>query len=164
MRKTMLRIVAIAALLISLCADFDVSAQNRRRHRRRSTQPPATVYTPLPAPPPQPTTRTLVSSEFAVPPGYFYTTQFSIPAGTVGHVYGRFRATGGDNIKVHLMNSDGYENFQHGSEYLTYYSSGKVTVGTIDVRLGEGSYYLVFENKYSVVSNKIVRADVFLEY
>jgi|GEM_PF-2941503 len=107
----------------------------------------------------------IAASSFAVPPSYYHSFPIHIPNGvTGGRVLGRFRATSGDNIKAHIMDSDALENFRHGNQFLTYYSSGKVTVGNINVRLRSGQYFLVFENFYSTFSNKVVRADVMLEF
>lgn len=107
----------------------------------------------------------IAATSFAVPPNYYQSFAINIPEGvTSGHVFGRFRATSGDNIQVHVMDADALENFRHRNQFLTYYSSGKVTVGNIDVNLRPGQYFLVFENFYSVISNKVVRADVMLEY
>jgi hypothetical protein len=100
-----------------------------------------------------------------VPPNYYQSFTINIPNNVpAGRVFGRFRATSGDNIQVHIMDADALENFRHRNQFLTYYSSGKVTVGNINVNLRPGQYFLVFENFYSVISNKVVRAGVMLEY
>lgn len=131
-------------------------------------------YAPTPAgvpartAPPRPNGRQqywVAASSFAVPPNYYQSFAINIPEGIPsGHVFGRFRATSGDNIQVHIMDADALENFKHRNQFLTYYSSGKVTVGNINANLRPGQYFLVFENFYSVFSNKVVRADVMLEY
>jgi hypothetical protein len=41
-----------------------------------------------------------------------------------------------------------------------YYDSGEVTVGKIDVRLKPGTYYLVFDNSFSGLSNKAITSDI----
>jgi hypothetical protein len=129
--------------------------------------PPAGVMART-APPPQPTARqqySVAATSFAVPPNYYQSFTINIPDNVpAGHVFGRFQATSGDNIQVHIMDADALENFRHRNQFLTYYSSGKVTVGNINVNLRPGQYFLVFENFYSVISNKVVRADVMLEY
>lgn len=45
-----------------------------------------------------------------------------------------------------------------------WYDSGKATVGTIDVRLSPGRYFLVFSNTFSMFANKVVTADLWLHY
>jgi hypothetical protein len=128
--------------------------------------PPAVA--PTRTAPPRPNTRQqywVTATSFAVPPNYYQSFAINIPDGVQsGHVFGRFRATSGDNIQVHILDADALENFRHRNQFLTYYSSGKVTVGNINVNLKPGQYFLVFENFYSVISNKVVRADVMLEY
>lgn len=107
----------------------------------------------------------VAAASFAVPPNYYHSFPIYIPEGVPGgRVVGRFRATSGDNIRVHIMDADALENFRHRNQFLTYYRSGKVTVGNIDVNLRPGQYFLVFENFYSTFSNKVVRADVMLEF
>jgi len=61
------------------------------------------------------------------------------------------------------MDDDALENWQHGATVKTYYSSGRLTVGNIKVRLGEGDYNLVFSNLYSTFSIKEVTANVELQ-
>jgi hypothetical protein len=107
----------------------------------------------------------LANSSFALPPGYFQSFPINIPSEVgAGRVYGRFQATQGNNVQVHIVDADGFTNLKNRSQYLAFYESGRVTVGTIDVRLRPGLYYLVFENLYSTFSNKVVQANVFLEY
>lgn len=73
-------------------------------------------------------------------------------------VKGKFRATGGshNDIEVYILDDDGFENWRNGNQAQTYYNSGRVTVGTYGVTLPAGSYHLVFNNRFSVVSNKAV--------
>ncbi|PYS49163.1 MAG: hypothetical protein DMF68_10990 [Acidobacteria bacterium] len=99
--------------------------------RTANISPPIDTSPPVSVSPasPQSKVTTLVANEFAVPPNYYYTVRFTIPSGVLGHIYGRFRAVRGDNIRVYVLDSDGYENFQHGSNFSPYFSSGKVTVG-----------------------------------
>lgn len=132
-----------------------------------SYAPPPTGVVARTAPPQPPARRqySVAATSFAVPPNYYQSFAINIPNNVpAGHVFGRFRATSGDNIQVHIMDADALENFRHRNQFLTYYSSGKVTVGNIDVNLRPGQYFLIFENFYSVISNKVVRADVMLEY
>jgi hypothetical protein len=59
-----------------------------------------------------------------------------------------------------LLDADNFENFRNGNEYRAYHLSPRQTVGTIDVRLGQGEYRLIFSNVFSIVSNKIVSASI----
>jgi len=76
----------------------------------------------------------------------------------VTRVAGRFRARGGsgNNIEVFILDEDGFENWRNGNRTGTYYNSGRVTVGRFDVNLRPGIYYLVMNNSFSLVSNKVV--------
>lgn len=66
----------------------------------------------------------VAASSFAVPPNYYQSFAINIPEGVqAGHVVGRFRATSGDNIQVHIMDADALENFRHRNQFLTYYTS-----------------------------------------
>lgn len=70
-----------------------------------------------------------------------------------GIVTGRFRAEG--SINAYILDSDGLINFRGGTNAPTYYNSGNIIVANINVRLSQGSYYLVFHNQ-NILSNKSV--------
>lgn len=78
----------------------------------------------------------------------------------------KFNAEGGsgNDVMVYLLDSDSYVNWKNGHAYRQYYGSGKVTVGGFDVRLMPGKYYIVFSNKMSMFSNKVLRTDTTVEY
>lgn len=71
---------------------------------------------------------------------------------------GRFRAAGGskNDIEVYIMDDDNFENWKNGNQARTYYNSGRVTVANFNVRLAEGSYHLVFNNRWSIITPKAV--------
>lgn len=73
---------------------------------------------------------------------------------------GDFRAFGGtgNDIIVLVMNADSYVNWSNGHKVNPLYDSGQVTVGNISVNLSPGTYYVVFDNSFSVVTNKSVEA------
>lgn len=103
----------------------------------------------------------LVRSAFTVAPGMHRYFRFEVK-GAAAAVEGRFRAQGGsgNDIKVYILDEDGYENFKNGHSVSTFYNSGQVTVGAINATLGSGVYYLVFDNGYSAISNKAVTAAI----
>ncbi len=127
---------------------------------QQSSQP---VQPPPPQPAPQSNRVTLLSQVFEVRPGQYYTTTFTVPE-SGARIVGRFQAVSGDNIQVHIVDADNYANFQHRNPFRSYYSSGKSYSGNLDVRLAPGAYYLVFENSYSIISKKVVQANVSMEY
>ena len=102
----------------------------------------------------------LVNAQFVVKPGHFRSVRFHVGSNG-GSVVGRFRSD--TNIEVYIMDDDALENWQHGASVNTYYSSGRLTVANINVRLGEGDYNLVFSNTYSTFSIKEVTANVELQ-
>ena len=105
----------------------------------------------------------IVSEAFTIDAGSYSYFEFSVPRNG-RTVVGRFRASGGsgNDVEAFILDEDGFENFQNGHRVRTYYNSGRVTVGNINVFLDSGNYYLVFNNKFSVVSNKAVNARVSL--
>jgi hypothetical protein len=73
-------------------------------------------------------------------------------------VAAKFRARGGsgNDIEVFILDEDGFENWRNGHRVGTYYNSGRITVGRFDLNLRPGKYFLVMNNKFSAVSNKVV--------
>jgi hypothetical protein len=86
--------------------------------------------------------------------GYtWFDYNFSEPA----TLKGRFKATGGKNdIEVYILDDDGLENFKNGNQAQTFYNSGRVTVANFNVRLPKGSFHLVFNNRWSLITPKAV--------
>lgn len=78
----------------------------------------------------------------------------------------KFRAEGGsgNDVMVYLLDEESFVNWQNGHNYLQYYESGKVTVGSLDVRLKPGKYFMIFSNKMSMFSNKVVHIDSTIEF
>ena len=79
-----------------------------------------------------------------------------------GTVTGEFSAQAalGDNIIVYVMDSTGFRQFQSGGSAYTYYNSGKVSSGTLNIGLSSGQYYLILSNTYSTISTKNVSLQV----
>jgi len=80
---------------------------------------------------------------------------------------GTFSATGArHDIEVTLLDEANYANWQNRRRFEPVYESGRVTNGTIAVDLpaAPGTWWIVFSNRFSLVSNKAVVADVKLCY
>jgi hypothetical protein len=81
---------------------------------------------------------------------------------------GTFIASGGtgNTVEAFLFPETDYVNWQNRHAATPLYSSGKVTMGAIETELpaGAGSYYLVFNNKFSVLDSKTVHVDAALTY
>lgn len=107
---------------------------------------------------------TIVSDPVVVEPRNFVSYKFQVPAAG-GTVVGRFHAQGGsgNDIEVVIMDEDGVENFRNGHKVATYYNSGKLTVGKLNVKLDAGTYYLIFNNMFALISNKVVTANIELQ-
>jgi endogenous inhibitor of DNA gyrase (YacG/DUF329 family) len=93
---------------------------------------------------------------------------FTVPSGVSNPVLqGSFTASGGsgNDIKVYVMDQTDYVNWENGHQASTYYNSGQVTTGNIDVALSAGgTYYIVFDNTFSIFSSKTVSAQINLTY
>jgi hypothetical protein len=76
----------------------------------------------------------------------------------VCQVVGHFQAQGGsgNDVRVVITNEDGYQNLLNNHAFSYWYDSGKATAGTINVTLGADKYYVVFDNRFSMISNKAV--------
>lgn len=83
-------------------------------------------------------------------------------------VSGHFLALGGsgNDIEVFLAEEKEFGKWLDGQPSKAYYQSGRTTAGDIDVKLPllNATYYLCFNNKFSVLSSKTVSADVSLFY
>ena len=110
-----------------------------------------------------PTARRLVPEAFTVEAGYMRYWSFQVSGSA--RVFGRFRAEGGggNDIEVYIFDEDQFENYKNGHRTPTYYNSGRITVARINVNLPENNYVLVFNNKYSVLTNKAITANIEIE-
>ena len=97
----------------------------------------------------------------------FYPLEVPVGATNV-RMQGHFSASGGagNDVEVFLMNQDEYTNWQNRHATGTFYKSGRVTVGDVNVTLpeGAGKYYLVFNNRFSLFSQKVVAQNITLTY
>jgi hypothetical protein len=113
-------------------------------------------------------TEAVVSGAFIVEPRTFKPFKITLtPAMTNARLEGSFTASGARNdIEVTLLNEAQFANWQNRQRFDAAYVSGRVTSGKIAVTLpaGPGTYYVVFSNRFSIISNKAVTADVQLVY
>ena len=111
---------------------------------------------------------TLPESSFPVSALQANSVQFRVPSDAFNvHIEGNFSAGGGsgNDIEAYIFNEDAFVNWRNGHFATAYYSSGRVTRGSIGLTLpGPGSYYMVFSNRFSLVSAKTVEAHVTLYY
>jgi hypothetical protein len=107
----------------------------------------------------------LVPSSFFVPARRYYSMKFNISTQSGLRVVGDFWASGGsgNDIEVMIVDEEGFKNFANKQGVRTYYNSGKLSIGNIDVRLKPGTYYIIFNNNFSLISNKTVIAEIALK-
>src|SRR6266404_1299935 len=105
----------------------------------------------------QPQRVSVVDKTFPVAAQHYVSYTFPLKADS-SHVTGHFTAQGGSNdIEVLVLDQDGFTNFSNRHNASTYYNSGGyVTTGSIDLRLATGTYYVVFNNARSILTNKVV--------
>jgi hypothetical protein len=94
---------------------------------------------------------------FAVPPN---ATQVSL----LGH----FTATGGlgNDIECYVLDEDGLANLKNRHSANTFFNSGKVTQAKIAAILPPtpGTYYLVLDNRFSLITPKAVQVEATVSY
>jgi len=114
-------------------------------------------------------TTTLSNPALIVGSSRFAYYKLDVPPGATSVLlHGNFTASGGmgHDIEAYVLPEADYVNWQNGHAAKTFYNSGKVTVGTLNVTLPSdaGTYYLVFNNRFSLLSQKAVRVDAALTY
>ncbi|HZQ17074.1 MAG TPA: zinc ribbon domain-containing protein [Terriglobales bacterium] len=92
-----------------------------------------------------------------------------VPAdATEVQLQGHFTASGGsgNDIIVQAMNEDEFINWQNHHGQDTLWDSDKVTVGDMKLSLpnGAGTYYLLFNNSFSLITPKAVQHNIGLTY
>lgn len=103
----------------------------------------------------------IVNQTFEVPARSYKYFSFGMPGG--GNVRGNFQAFGGKNdIEVAVFDENGFINFQNGNRAsrVYYYSGGYVTVADMNQYLPPGRYYLVFNNRDALLTDKVVTAKI----
>lgn len=106
---------------------------------------------------------------FTVNAGGMSNYKCTVPAGASNvTMKGHFTASGGSgsDIQVVVVNEDEYVNWQNGHPTKTFYNSGKVTQDSISITLPSdaATYYIVFSNKFSLLTPKAVQASVDLNF
>lgn len=158
--KPALRASFIVALLaVSICSFLFFHFDLRPIKPEISTQPNSF----------QPKLHTeTIDTAFAVPKLSSHSYKFAIPTGAnAALLQGHFSAIGGagNDIEAWLMSDDEFVNWQNRHSVTPIYNSGRVTQATINVSLPQpGTYYLVFNNRFSFVSPKAVQDNISLTY
>ena len=113
-------------------------------------------------------TETVFSGSAAVNPGTYDVISFTVPSGATNVVLsGTLTASGGsgNDIRVYVFDSTGLTNWENGHQASAYYATGQETAFNINVQLpGGGTYYVVFDNTFSVFSGKTVTGTLTVTY
>jgi len=107
----------------------------------------------------------LISGSVIVKAGTIYFVKFTVDGSA--RVVGRFETTGGpgNDIQAVIASSDEFENWQNGHQARVLFQTEKTTVATVDVPINQpGTYYLAFNNKFSVQSDKTVTGNIVLHH
>lgn len=118
-------------------------------------------------PPKQTYTTNIVNGTITVPAGYYRAYSVSVTSSMENaRIIGTFTASGGrgNDIKVYVMDETNYINWKNGHQASTFYNSGKVTTGSFTVYVSSGKYYIVYDNTFSIISDKDVTTRVDLKY
>ncbi len=153
------RVGYVVALLVVLFLGFGLVVYFIRADQAAANVPPV----------PQPRLYTeTIDGAFTIPQLHDKDYRLAVPAGAKDvSLQGHFTATGGANndIEVSLMDDDTFVNWQNRHPVTPTYSSGRVTQGTLNISLPDaGTYYLIFNNRFSVFSPKAVQDNVSLTY
>ena len=116
-----------------------------------------------------PRTESLASGQFIVRAGGIWYKTITVDTSRMSNVRvtGRFTASGGsgNDIAAILTTADDFENWKNGHPAHALYSTGKTTVGSINVMITTpGTYYLAFSNTFSAFTDKNVSAEIVLHY
>jgi len=110
----------------------------------------------------------LVNGLLTINGGGYQWYQFTVPSGASDiQVSGSFTASGGsgNDIRIYILDSTSFVNWKNGHSVGTYYNSGQMTTGTISATLPSGeTYYLVYDNTFSLFSQKNVNTWATLNY
>lgn len=110
-----------------------------------------------------PVSLSLVPNAFTIKASHYSWYEFNV-SGQYRNAYvsGRFEVSGGqrNDVEVFILDPDAFTNWQNGHSVNTWYNSGRITVGNINVPLMPGKYFLVFNNNFSILSPKAISANI----
>jgi hypothetical protein len=112
-----------------------------------------------------PIVQEIVKGDVTVNASSYAYYNFTVPSGaSTIQVDGNFMVSGG-SIKVYIMNDVTFTGWQNGQNPSTYYNSGELTAGNFTVTLPSGgTYYLVYDNTFSLNTQKNVDAQASFAY
>ncbi|SYZ71966.1 exported hypothetical protein [Candidatus Zixiibacteriota bacterium] len=119
--------------------------------------------------PPPILSQVVVNDSAIIPAGnsWHFLLDLSSPAVKNAILKGQFRASGGahNDIKFHIFDEVNYVNWINGNKAEDLLGTDKVTLYEVDFRFPKpGKYYMVFDNRYSILTDKFVVANIYLNY
>jgi hypothetical protein len=116
-----------------------------------------------------PVSTPLAEGQFEVRAQQYLTWKFVVPASGIRNyrVVGHYSVVGGsgNDIQAVVATEDEFQNWINGHKSRSFYASpGKVTTGGLNVALPPGRYVLAFNNRFSLLSNKAVLAEIKATY
>jgi hypothetical protein len=129
----------------------------------------STPDVPYVRPQPQPHSIPITNGALTVAAGNLSWYTFVVPPNASAvQVQGHFTATGGmgNDIIAYVTDDDGLVNLRNGHQARVYYNSQKVTQSEISAVLPNApvTYYLVFDNRFSLITPKAVAVNATLSY
>jgi hypothetical protein len=122
---------------------------------QKTTQQPRVSQ---PAQTPRAASQEILNQTFGVGAGQWksFGWKFEKPS----HLTGTYSAIGGNNdISCIIVDAENFRYFQNGKAAQTVYNPGYISLpGTVDLRLAPGSYYIIFDNRIALITNKTVTA------
>jgi predicted nucleic acid-binding Zn ribbon protein len=156
-KRPAVSVLGIVAIILLILLASMLWVWTRSVGPRIANRPP-TVFNPL-APAPVSKTNKLFTGQIIVKAGGSVINTFTVdPAMQNFHVVGRFNASGGltNDIQAVLTDEDDFQNWINGHQAKTYYSSGLITTGNLDVgALAPGRYVMAFSNKAGLVDRQV---------
>ena len=103
--------------------------------------------------------KVIVKEKFTVGLGEYETYKFKTEG--PAQVVGQFEVEGRpSDVDCMLMDSESFLKWRKGEEVKHLYKSGRTRSGKIDVKVQAGEYYLIFDNSFTLFTNRTVIADV----
>jgi hypothetical protein len=111
----------------------------------------------------------IIDGNVPVAAGKFVYYKIDVPSNaSLPRMHGRFHVSGGvdNDIVMNVLPEDAFVSFAQGHSATVLYSSGRVTQATLDtLNLAAGkTYYIVFQNTFSSIADKMVDAHLELDY
>lgn len=138
----------------------------------RPRDEPSVGTTTPESPAPQPVIVKVLSGPFIVPALGYSSVNFQVDSERMqqARLFGNFTLVANKagkklDIEMCLLNGDQFRMLTRGQSTTTLYNTGRVTDSRINLSIPQsGTYYLVFNNKFSVLTPKTVSGVILLQY